>query len=209
MKNRSLLLPLAIIGIVLAGGCVQDEIFSAKINLPFQLKIGQYALIENESLQIRFLNVTEDSRCPTGVQCVWEGRATIALEAAKGNNTWNIRLTTRGGNEDDEEMEFGSYKIRLIKLEPYPEAGSRIALFNYTATLAVSKEEEDRRFCETDSECAPATCCHPANAVNKKYAPDCSAAICTAVCLGPLDCGAGDIKCLENRCKIAPRLPGN
>lgn len=56
--------------------------------------------------------------------------------------------------------------------------------------------------CSADADCVPAQCCHPTNAANKANAPDCSGVLCTAVCEGPLDCGAGEIKCLSNRCTI-------
>ncbi len=58
--------------------------------------------------------------------------------------------------------------------------------------------------CSVDADCVPAQCCHPTAAVNKASAPDCSGVLCTAVCEGPLDCGAGEIKCASNRCTIVP-----
>jgi len=58
--------------------------------------------------------------------------------------------------------------------------------------------------CSVDADCVPAQCCHPTGAVNKAYAPDCAAVLCTASCEGPLDCGAGEIKCVSNRCTIVP-----
>lgn len=58
--------------------------------------------------------------------------------------------------------------------------------------------------CSADSDCVPAQCCHPTGAVNKANAPDCRGILCTAVCEGPLDCGQGEIKCVSNRCTIAP-----
>ena len=204
MNNQSKLLLLTIIGIILASGCIQEEIVNAKLNAPFQLKFGQEALIENESLQIRFLNVTEDSRCPSGVQCIWEGQATVVVQAIKGEIVRNVSLTIRGEGKDGSDKEFDGYEIKLVNLAPYPEAGSGIAPSSYTATLIVSKEDDDKKFCEIDSDCAPATCCHPTDVVNKEDAPDCRTAICTAVCMGPLDCGAGEIKCVEKTCRIVP-----
>lgn len=58
--------------------------------------------------------------------------------------------------------------------------------------------------CSVDADCVPAQCCHPTSAVNKANAPDCAAVLCTAVCEGPLDCGAGEIKCVSNKCTIVP-----
>lgn len=72
-----------------------------------------------------------------------------------------------------------------------------ISLFLISCTPAVEQ-------CSVDADCVPAQCCHPTGAINKTNAPDCSGTLCTAVCEGPLDCGAGDIKCVSNRCTIVP-----
>lgn len=61
-----------------------------------------------------------------------------------------------------------------------------------------------RYSCIEDSDCVPASCCHSTEAVNVYYKPDCSAVSCTASCEGPLDCGAGKIECISNRCTIVP-----
>ncbi len=55
--------------------------------------------------------------------------------------------------------------------------------------------------CSADTDCAPAQCCHPADAVNLANEPDCSNVACTMECKpGTLDCGQGEIKCLSGKC---------
>lgn len=57
--------------------------------------------------------------------------------------------------------------------------------------------------CSVDADCVAASCCHPADAVNTMYAPDCQDVACTMQCEpGTLDCGQGRITCLENRCVV-------
>ena len=57
--------------------------------------------------------------------------------------------------------------------------------------------------CAVDLDCIQATCCHPSEAVNKDYKPNCGGVLCTAVCEpGTLDCGQGEIKCVSGGCKI-------
>lgn len=63
-------------------------------------------------------------------------------------------------------------------------------------------ELDDKLSCQTDSDCVPAQCCHPTSVINSKYAPNCKGTICTAVCTGPLDCGAGHPECVNERCII-------
>lgn len=54
--------------------------------------------------------------------------------------------------------------------------------------------------CETDADCVPADCCHPAACVHSQNAPACGDAMCTSDCrYGTLDCG-GRCLCHEGRC---------
>jgi len=59
--------------------------------------------------------------------------------------------------------------------------------------------------CESDSDCVGTECCHPTSCINKAYKEDCSNIGCSAVCEGPLDCGAGTCGCVNNRCVVIPR----
>ncbi|HLD01038.1 MAG TPA: hypothetical protein VJC39_04800 [Candidatus Nanoarchaeia archaeon] len=59
----------------------------------------------------------------------------------------------------------------------------------------------NNKYCLTDSECVPSSCCHPTDAINIDSAPDCAGAICTLSCEpGTLDCGQGEVKCVNNQC---------
>jgi len=55
--------------------------------------------------------------------------------------------------------------------------------------------------CGSDSDCVPAQCCHPTSCTNKMYKGVCNN-LCTQVCQGPLDCGAGACSCINNRCAV-------
>jgi len=60
-------------------------------------------------------------------------------------------------------------------------------------------------YCQSNSDCVGAECCHPTYCINKAYKEDCSNIECTAVCEGPLDCGAGTCSCVNNKCVVIPR----
>ena len=60
----------------------------------------------------------------------------------------------------------------------------------------------DKKSCTVDSDCVAASCCHPSDVVNKKYAPDCAAVSCTASCESILDCGCGKPVCINNKCEV-------
>lgn len=57
--------------------------------------------------------------------------------------------------------------------------------------------------CLQDSDCAPASCCHPVDAVNKEYSPHCEKVMCSQNCVpDTIDCGQGEIKCVNDECKV-------
>ncbi len=60
----------------------------------------------------------------------------------------------------------------------------------------------ENKSCSADTDCVPASCCHPNDAVNKDFMPDCSSTMCTMECVpNTLDCGQGEVKCVEKECK--------
>ncbi len=60
----------------------------------------------------------------------------------------------------------------------------------------------DKKYCVADTDCVPATCCHPSDAVNRVVAPNCKMIDCSMECShGTIDCGQGEIKCVNNECK--------
>jgi hypothetical protein len=72
-----------------------------------------------------------------------------------------------------------------------------------TATVTMPAEGGSQRSCTTDSDCVPEQCCHPTSCINGAYKGVCNVA-CTAVCLGPIDCGAGHCGCVNGICRVAP-----
>jgi Na+-transporting NADH:ubiquinone oxidoreductase subunit NqrF len=56
--------------------------------------------------------------------------------------------------------------------------------------------------CEIDSDCIPDSCCHSQSCANKSYVLNCTGVFCSAVCSGPLDCGAGQCGCVKNKCEV-------
>lgn len=57
--------------------------------------------------------------------------------------------------------------------------------------------------CQTNTDCVPATCCHPDACVNKNYQPDCKGIFCTMECRpNTMDCDQGKCVCVENTCQV-------
>ena len=124
---------------------------SAALGSPFQLKVDQTALIEPQGPMVDFMEVVEDSRCPTGAACVWAGRARILIRVSSVGDVLGFGiqdLTLEAGQvdlaKDSVEVVYDTYLFELLALDPYPQATEGDAQPeqpDYTATLVVSKVE--------------------------------------------------------------------
>jgi len=110
----------------------------ALLNVPFTLAPGQTARIESEGMDIRFVNVTGDSRCPQGVECIWAGQVTCAMEITKNNIKNQVTLTDSAGSGAATGQDFQNYHI-FFSVTPSPAAGKLIAGNDYRLTMTISQ----------------------------------------------------------------------
>jgi hypothetical protein len=108
------------------------------IDRDFDLSPGESAMIDGSALTVSFVKAAEDSRCPTGVQCIWAGNGAVALtvntpSTGKYTVTLNTTLTPK-------TVKAGPYEITLVDLKPYPRQGSKIAPATYVATLHIIRQ---------------------------------------------------------------------
>ena len=87
MKTKiKALLFLFIIGLSLSS-CVGGA--NARLGEEFILPVGQSVVITGEDIGIKFIEVSEDSRCAKGVTCVWEGRVTALVEISTDGSAYH------------------------------------------------------------------------------------------------------------------------
>ncbi|MDO8473111.1 MAG: hypothetical protein Q7T05_04760, partial [Dehalococcoidia bacterium] len=103
----------------------------------FELIPGQIASITGESLKVRFVEIVADSRCPTGVQCIWAGEVSCLVEIDYSGTTSRIVLTQ--GGSGPATTGFNKYEI-AFGVQPYPEAGKQIDKAAYRLQLTISKK---------------------------------------------------------------------
>ena len=108
----------------------------AQTNRQFDIAAGQEAHVQGTSIVVRFRSVSNDSRCPTDVQCVWAGNAIVALTLSQGDGPGtDVLLNT---TLDPKITKFAGYTIKLIGLKPAPKSGNPISQGAYVATLEVN-----------------------------------------------------------------------
>ncbi len=130
---------LASVAIVLVlGSCAGNGEVKTSLGQEFSLSIGQSVVITGEDLEIRFVEVSEDSRCPKDVTCVWEGRVIALVEISADGSSQQLKLTQPGLTEQYVMETYKDYQL-TFKVEPYPEEGKEIAADEYRLLLIISK----------------------------------------------------------------------
>lgn len=102
------------------------------------LRVGESAAL-GEDYRLSFQSVASDSRCPTDVQCVWEGEA--ALVVGPSHPLMRFRpdtLRLRGGRAVD-SMQVGPFVVKPIALAPARLSTHPVPADSYRATFAVRR----------------------------------------------------------------------
>ena len=95
---------------------------------PLSIPLGE--TVQHNGHAIRFVEVVEDSRCPTDVTCVWEGRARVAITI----DGTPVTLTVPYASQQETEpsmLESGMIAVEVVGLDPYPggpDAGDPVTL---------------------------------------------------------------------------------
>jgi hypothetical protein len=95
---------------------------------------GQTAPVPGTSIQLRFIGVSGDSRCPADALCIQGGDAIVQVDvipAAGSTSRYELHTGSL------EPVHHGSYVISLVELSPYPFSGRPIAPGEYRVKLRV------------------------------------------------------------------------
>jgi hypothetical protein len=105
-----------------------------------KLIVGDSTTMDN--VAFGFDGITEDSRCPTGTVCVWEGQAVAALWAShdtpgSGSGIEQFFLVLRSGHAELAVKTVLGKRFTLLDVEPIPTPKVRIDPMRYEITLQV------------------------------------------------------------------------
>lgn len=86
-----------------------------------EIPIGETRLLDEERLAVSFARLMEDSRCPSGAQCVTAGNAMVGLILhERGEATRPVRLNT---HTQPRTVSHEGYVITVVDVQPFPTAG--------------------------------------------------------------------------------------
>lgn len=122
--------------VLIAGSCVAQTFV---LNKPFDIGVGESLRLSESVFSIKFVAVENESRCPSGAVCIWQGNAAAKFEVSEGGFPQTITLYTHTGHQDmPGELRILGRNIRLVELAPYPRVRVTMAQDAYVATLHIS-----------------------------------------------------------------------
>lgn len=136
---RLMTLPLFLAACASGGGNAPTSPTPA-LNEEFTLSPGQTATVNGTNVRLTFDRVSEDSRCPTDVNCVWEGDAVVVLKVKAEAEEATREVHTQGGDSRSRKAPVGDYVVTLVRLEPAPRSTTTIEASAYRATLLVGRD---------------------------------------------------------------------
>jgi hypothetical protein len=139
MKSRYVIAGILIMFLLILAGsisCASKKI-EASFGKEFTLPLGKTAAVGDGNLTFKFVEVLEDSRCPSGVECIQAGQARCRMLIKYHGATSDVVFVQGGGNVPS-FGELNSYDV-MYKLEPYPEVGKEITESDYQLKITVKE----------------------------------------------------------------------
>lgn len=88
-------------------------------------------------LNIRFISVLEDSRCPVRAVCVWAGNARVRIEVSMRHRP--IRIIELNTGLDPRIVKFEGYEFKLLSVAPRPGENERDKIARPAITISVKR----------------------------------------------------------------------
>lgn len=106
---------------------------AATLNEPIQLAPGEWANFETENLEVKFVGIDEDSRCPNDVTCVWAGEVVVRLTLRRDSRNKEVSVKETQG------LAVDGYTIDILQVLPPRASSSPVAVADYRVTLKITR----------------------------------------------------------------------
>lgn len=132
IRLAALLMCLALAG---CGAAADRETNTIDLGAEITLAPGAAVSVKTTGMTVRFVAVTEDSRCARDTTCVWAGEVRALLEIHESSQA-ALRVELLEGSS----TVAGGCRVTLVRVEPQPTSTARIVPQDYRATLKFDKE---------------------------------------------------------------------
>lgn len=107
---------------------------------PFEIPIHETISHCTELISISFLDITQDSRCPENVTCVWQGLVEVEILVKVNGDEESFLLSSFPQFEGvPSQLDFNGYSISLVDVIPYPNTTKKYREEDYLLSLLVEK----------------------------------------------------------------------
>ncbi|WP_299883936.1 hypothetical protein [uncultured Lacinutrix sp.] len=110
-----------------------------KVETPKIVNKLQYGKsVSVNDIEVKFVELVSDSRCPQGVSCVWAGEVVILVDVLENGKKIDTKKMTFNavGKANDIYISDG-LSISGVNISPYPVYGKKIALEDYKMQLYI------------------------------------------------------------------------
>lgn len=117
-----------------------------KMQKIYYFKEGENKFLKEFETNFTVKSVTEDSRCPKNVQCIWQGVASVELELMgiyTRPKTVVLSTTTNPEKGYFNTIDFNDLTIKLEEISPYPTQNKNFDTEkgNYTIGISIQKKQ--------------------------------------------------------------------
>ena len=123
---------------VLHCNCYCSSYEAEELTLNDTVALGYSELYCNSKNEFRLsFDSISDSRCPIGVECIWEGNARVMFHLQQsGHDPSTFWLNTNDSFLTDTTV--NGLRFELLDILPYPEAGRDYQLEDYIVQLIIT-----------------------------------------------------------------------
>jgi hypothetical protein len=100
------------------------------------LGVGKTGKVGNLSITLN--EITQDSRCPVNVQCIWAGEVKVSVIFSYGS-----QIEAKNISSNDPSYLFAGYLISIASVSPVKKSGEEISAREYRITFGVKKSPAD------------------------------------------------------------------
>jgi hypothetical protein len=133
--RKTPILPLFVLALAAGCGDASGPSRGVGLGVPFELRVGETASVDDELLTVAFHAVTSDSRCPIDVVCIVAGDATLRLGLRRLPRPEDVVEVRTPGSAAG----FDGYEIEALRLLPAPRAAEPTDPAAYVASLVVRR----------------------------------------------------------------------
>lgn len=109
---------------------------------------GENRFLDKYQMNVTFKRISEDSRCPKDVNCIWAGVAVAEIEVmgtATRPVTLSLATVDNKGRNYHQSADFNGYRITLAEVNPYPDAAQGLNALNGKYRIGIKIQNSDEK----------------------------------------------------------------